>query len=71
MDNLCYLCRMCLSYIRFCFHVCFTDRSKTVLLVMIICVICVLCVFASASFYCCFVVTCWERADILALVCDF
>ena len=23
-----------------------------------------------ASFHCCLVVTCWERADLLALVCD-
>ena len=23
-----------------------------------------------ASVYCCFVATCWEKADILALVCD-
>ena len=25
---------------------------------------------AFASVHCCLVVTCWERADILALVCD-
>ena len=25
---------------------------------------------ASASGYMCFVVTCWKRADLLALVCD-
>ena len=25
---------------------------------------------AFASVYCCLVVTCWERADLLALVCD-
>ena len=24
-----------------------------------------------ASIYMCFVVTCWERADLLALVCEF
>ena len=29
------------------------------------------CVFrAFASVHCCVVVTCWERADLLALVCD-
>ena len=29
------------------------------------------CVFhAFASVHCCLVVTCWERADLLALVCD-
>ena len=31
------------------------------------------CVFvrlSCASVYCCLVVTCWERADLLALVCD-
>ena len=46
-------------------------RSKTVLLLWIFyvfdlsCVCYVLC----ASVYMCFVVTCWERADLLALVC--
>ena len=25
---------------------------------------------AFVSVYCCFVVTCWETADLLALVCD-
>ena len=25
---------------------------------------------AFASVHCCFVVTCWEKADLLALVCD-
>ena len=32
-----------------------------------------LCIFVShafASVHCCLVVTCWERADLLALVCD-
>ena len=49
----------------------FTDRSKAVLLLWIFyvfvrsCVCYVLC----ASVYMCFVVTCWERADLLALVC--
>ena len=49
----------------------FTDRSKEVLLLWIFyvfvrsCVCYVLC----ASVYMCFVVTCWERADLLALVC--
>ena len=31
---------------------------------------CVLVILSCASFYCCLVVTCWERADLLALVCD-
>ena len=26
--------------------------------------------FVCASVYCCIVVTCWERADLLDLVCD-
>ena len=49
----------------------FTDRSKAVLLLWIFyafvlsCVCYVLC----ASVYMCFVVTCWERADLFALVC--
>ena len=49
----------------------FTDRSKAVLLLWIFYVF--FCpAFAMsmcASVYMCFVVTCWERADILAIVC--
>ena len=37
---------------------------------LIICVIYVLCVSCLVSVHCCLVVTCWERADLLALVCD-
>ena len=47
-----------------------TDRSKTVLLLWIFCVLFYL-VFAMSlctSVCMCFVVTCWERADLLALV---
>ena len=47
----------------------FTDRSKAVLLLLINCVISVLCLSRLASVHYCPVVTCWERADILALVC--
>ena len=49
----------------------FTDRSKAVRLLWIFYVLFCL-VFAMslyASVYMCFVVTCWERADLLALVC--
>ena len=49
----------------------FTDRSKAVLLLWIFYVFFCL-VFAMllcASVYMCLVVTCWERADLLALVC--
>ena len=49
----------------------FTDRSKAVLLLWILNVF-VCRVFAMsfcASVYMCLVVTCWERADLLALVC--
>ena len=49
----------------------FTDRSKAVLLLWIFMFLFCL-VFAMslcASVYMCFVVTCWERADLLALVC--
>ena len=49
----------------------FTDRSKVVLLLWIFYVFFCL-VFAMslcASLYMCFVVTCWERADLLALIC--
>ena len=48
----------------------FTDRSKAVLLLWIFCVF--LLVFAMAlcaSVNMCLVVTCWERAGPLALVC--
>ena len=31
---------------------------------------CVFVMLSCASVYCCLVVTCWERADLLALVCD-
>ena len=49
---------------------CFTDHFKAVLLLWIIyvflsCVFMPLCV----SVYLCLVVTCWERADLLALLC--
>ena len=49
----------------------FTDRSRAVLLLWIICVFFCL-VFAMplyASVYMCHVVTCWEKAYLLALVC--
>ena len=51
--------------------ICFTDRSKAVLLLWIFYVLFCL-VFAMslcASVYMCFVVTYWERADLLALIC--
>ena len=49
----------------------FTDRSKAVLLLWIFYVFVLSCVcnVLCASVYMCFVVTCWERADLLALVC--
>ena len=48
-----------------------TDRSKAVLFLWIIYVISDLFFMLScASVYQCLVVTCWERADLLALVCD-
>ena len=49
----------------------FTDRSKAVLLLWIFYVFVLFCVcyVLCASVYMCFVVTCWERADLLALVC--
>ena len=54
-------------------HLCysrFTDCSQAVLPLWIICVF-VSCVsHAFASIHCCLVVTCWERANLFALVCD-
>ena len=49
----------------------FTDRSKEVLLLWIfyVFVLSCVCYVLCASVYMCFVVTCWERADLLALVC--
>ena len=50
----------------------FTDRSKAVLLLWIfsVFVLSYVCyVFVRVYIYMCFVVTCWERADLLALVC--
>ena len=50
----------------------FTDRSKAVLLLWIFYVFFLFCLVFAMSFctsvYMCFVVTCWERADLLALV---
>ena len=48
-----------------------TDRSKAVLLLWIfyVFVLSCVCYVLCASVYMCFVVTCWERADLLALVC--
>ena len=48
----------------------FTDRSKAVLFLWIICgfISCVSHAFTSVR--CCFLLTCWERADLLALVGD-
>ena len=37
---------------------------------MDICVFWVLCFYAFASVFCCFVVTCWENANLLTLVDD-
>ena len=48
----------------------FNDRSKAVLLsgsfVLFMSSVC----HAFASVHCCLVVTCWERTDLLVLVCD-
>ena len=48
-----------------------TDRSKAVLLLWIfyVFVLSYVCYVLCASVYMCFVVNCWERADLLALVC--
>ena len=48
----------------------FSDRSKAVPLLWIICVFMSCVCHAFASVHCCLVVTCGERADLLALVCD-
>ena len=47
----------------------FTDRSKAVLLLWIFFFCLVFAMPLCASVYVCFVVTCWERADLLVLVC--
>ena len=48
----------------------FTDGSKVVLfcgsVVLFVSCVC----HAFASVHCCLVVACWERADLVALVCD-
>ena len=36
-----------------------------------LCYLCLVFCHAFASVHCCLVITCWERADLLALVCDF
>ena len=48
----------------------FTDRSKAVLLLWIVCVFVPCVSHAFASVHCCLMVTCWERADLLASVGD-
>ena len=52
---------------QFKFSSIFSDRSKAVLLLWILFVICVSCLSVIQSVHCSFVVTCWERADLLAL----
>ena len=47
----------------------FTDRSNAVLLLWIFFFCLVFAMSLCVSVYMCFVVTCWERADLLALVC--
>ena len=48
----------------------FTDNSMAALLLWIIYIFCLLFVLpVCASVYLCLVVTCWERADLLARVC--
>ena len=47
----------------------FTDRSKAVLLLWIFFFCLVFAMPLCASVYMCLVDTCWERADLLALVC--
>ena len=47
----------------------FTDRSKAVLLLWMFLFCLVFAMSLWASVYMCFVATCWERADLLALVC--
>ena len=49
----------------------FTDRSKAVFLLWIfyVFVLSCVCYVLCASVYMCFADTCWERADLLALVC--
>ena len=44
----------------------FTDSSQAVLLLLFMSSVC----HAFASVHWCLMVTCWERADLLALVCD-
>ena len=48
----------------------FTDHSKEVLLLWIMCCLCLMFVTLSLSVHYCLVVTCWEWADLLALVCE-
>ena len=47
----------------------FTDRSKAVLLSFMLLFCLVFAMSLCVSVYMCFVVTCWERADLFALVC--
>ena len=79
VDLLCFCSVLCLlCFVRVCLYVLssppvkyFTDRSKAVLLLWIfyVFVLSCVCYVLCTSVYMCFVVTCWERADLLALVC--
>ena len=46
-----------------------TDRSKAVLFLWILFVICICLCHTAISVSCSLMVTCWERADLLALLC--
>ena len=86
MDHFCWLCYVCVSLSTSELRVrlarrenglsppvkYFTDQSKAVLPLWIIYVIfyLVFVMLLCASVYWCLVVICWERADLLALVCD-
>ena len=61
---------MIFLYYRICPKAAKNDRSKAVLLLWIICVYMSCGSHAFATVHCCLVVTCWKRADLLALVGD-
>ena len=78
MDHFCYICFVFVMLSCLFIQPClsppvkyFTDRSKAVLLLWIFyiffCLVFTMPLYASV--YMCLVVTCWKRADLLALAC--
>ena len=65
----CLLMRTIASCLRYTGYLNFINGPISLLLLLMFLFCLVFAMSLSASVYMCFVVTCWERADLLALVC--